>query len=176
MTPSNAPSAASDRPVPPPPIEARMLAYVAIIAATALASALGGLVSVGEADTWYQSLNRAPGNPPGFVFGVVWPVLYILMAFSACRVWTVAGGWKHADAAMGIYFTQLLANLAWSVLFFRYHMVATGLADIAILWVLTLLMILQFRKHSPLAARLQYPYLAWLSFAGYLNAWVVFTN
>jgi translocator protein len=155
---------------------ARVAAYIAIIAATALVAGLGGLVSAGEADPWYQSLNRAPGNPPGFVFGLVWPALYALMAFGACRVWTVAGGWKAADTALGVYFVQLLANVAWSFLFFRYHLATAALVDIAILWIITVVMIIQFRGHSPLAARLQYPYLGWLSFAAYLNAWVAIMN
>jgi tryptophan-rich sensory protein len=158
------------------PVELTVIAFIGIIAGACLTAALGALVSPGAADPWYQSLSRAPGNPPGFVFGAVWPALYTLMAVGACRVWLKAGSWRKADNALGVYFLQLMVNLGWSVLFFHYHLPIIALIDLAALWLLTLLMILEFHRHSPLAAQLQYPYLAWLTFAGYLNAWVVFAN
>ena len=166
-----APAARTERPV-----EATILAFIAIIAATALVAALGALASAGEADPWYAALNKAPGTPPGFVFGLVWPVLYILMAISACMVWRAGGTWRRADSALGLYFLQLVANLGWSFLFFKYHLATAALIDIAALWVLVFMMIREFGKHSRLAAMMQYPYLAWLTFAAYLNVWVVVAN
>jgi len=158
------------------PVEATVLAFIAIIAATALVAALGGLVAARDADPWYQALNKAPGTPPAFVFGVVWPTLYTLMAISACMVWREAGSWKRADMALGLFFWQLLPNLGWSFLFFRYHLPGLALIDIVILWVMVALMTYEFHRHSVVAAQLQYPYLAWLTFAAYLNAWAVFAN
>ncbi len=158
------------------PVEATILAFIAIIAATALVAALGALASTGDADPWYATLNKAPGTPPGFVFGIVWPTLYTLMAIGACLVWRAGGGWKRADSALGLYFLQLVANLGWSYLFFRYHLAAAALIDMAALWVLVFMMIREFQRHSPVAAMMQYPYLAWLSFAAYLNVWVVVAN
>ncbi len=149
--------------------EAAMLALVAILAATGLVAGLGALTSGGEADPWYAALNKAPGNPPGFVFGIVWPMLYALMAVGAFMAW-------RAGAHLGLFFLQLFVNFGWSYLFFAFHQPLIALIDIAILWVLVFLMIQQFRRHSPLAGWLQTPYLAWLSFAAYLNAWVVFAN
>ncbi len=158
------------------PVEATILAFIAIFLATALVAALGALASAGDADPWYAALNKAPGTPPGFVFGIVWPTLYTLMAISACRVWLSGGGWKRADSALGLYFLQLVANLGWSYLFFRYHLAAAALIDIAALWVLVFMMTREFHRHSPVAAMLQYPYLVWLTFAAYLNTWVVVAN
>jgi tryptophan-rich sensory protein len=157
------------------PPEATVLAFIAIIAATALTAALGGLVSSGDSDPWYQSLNKAPGSPPGVVFGIVWPALYTLMAIGACLTWK-ASGWRQGDGALGVFFVQLLANLGWTVLFFHLHQPLLALIDIAALWVLVFLMIREFGRHSRVASQLQYPYLAWLTFAAYLNAWVVFAN
>lgn len=165
------PAASAERPV-----EATILAFIAIIAATALVAALGALASAGDADPWYAALNKAPGTPPGFVFGVVWPTLYTLMVIGACLVWRAGGGWKRADSALGLYFLQLVANLGWSYLFFKYHLAAAALIDIAALWVLAFMMIREFHRHSRVAAMLQYPYLAWLTFAAYLNTWVVAAN
>lgn len=158
------------------PVELTVLVFIGIIGGACLTAALGALVAPGATNPWYQSLNRAPGNPPGFVFGAVWPILYTLMAIGACRVWLKAGAWRRADTALGVYFVQLLVNLGWSVLFFHFHLAAIALIDIVALWLLTLLMIVEFHRHSPVAAQLQYPYLAWLTFAGYLNAWIVFAN
>jgi len=158
------------------PVEATVLAFIAIIAATALVAALGGLVAARDADPWYQALSKAPGTPPGFVFGVVWPTLYTLMAIGACMVWRSAGSWKRADMALGLFFWQLLPNLGWSFLFFRYHLPLLALIDIVILLVMVALMTREFHRHSVVAAQLQYPYLVWLTFAAYLNAWVVFAN
>jgi benzodiazapine receptor len=158
------------------PVELTVLIFTAIIGATALVAALGGLVGGGEADPWYAALDKAPGNPPGFVFGVVWPALYALMAIGACMVWQSAGSWKRTDGALGLFFLQLIPNLAWSWLFFSFRQPLLALINIAILWIMVALMIREFHRHSRLAAMLQYPYLAWLTFATYLNAWVVFAN
>ena len=158
------------------PVELTVLVFTAIIAATALVAALGGLVASGEADPWYAALNKAPGNPPGFVFGIVWPALYALMAIGACMVWQSAGAWKRSDGALGLFFLQLVPNLAWSWLFFGFHQPLLALIDMAILLIMAGLMVREFHRHSAMAATLQYPYLAWLAFASYLNAWVVFAN
>lgn len=148
---------------------ATMAALGAILLATSLAAGLGASASGGEADPWYAALHKAPGNPPGYVFGLVWPVLYGLMAVGAFMAWL-------KGARLHLYFLQLTVNLLWSYLFFRFHLPLVALLDLAILWVIVFLMIRQFRRHSPIASWLQAPYLAWLSFAGYLNAWIVFAN
>lgn len=149
--------------------EATLLALAVILAATSLTAGLGALTSGGESDPWYAALNKAPGNPPGFVFGLVWPALYALMAAGSFLAW-------RAGANLGLYFLQLGVNLGWSYLFFYFHQPVIALIDLVVLWVLVFAMIRRFRAHSPLAGWLQAPYLAWLSFAAYLNAWVVIAN
>ncbi|OYW43278.1 MAG: hypothetical protein B7Z38_02170 [Rhodobacterales bacterium 12-64-8] len=149
--------------------ETTLLALGAILLATSLAAGLGALVSGGEADPWYAALNKAPGNPPGFLFGIVWPVLYALMATSAFIAW-------RAGAKLGVFMLQLALNLAWSYLFFDLRLPLPALIDLLVLWGLVAWMIAGFHAHSPLAAMLQVPYILWLSFAAYLNAWVVFAN
>ena len=91
-------------------------------------------------------------------------------------VWRAAGSFKKAQAAMGLFFLQLVPNLAWSLLFFKFHLVVPALIDMAAMLVLVLMMTREFHRHSRLAAWMQTPYIAWLCFAGYLNAWVVFAN
>jgi benzodiazapine receptor len=152
------------------------LPALAIIIATGVVAALGGMVSGGEGDPWYESLNRAPGNPPGWVFGVVWPILYGLMAASAVLVWRAAGSWSEASLALSLFGLQLVINLAWSYLFFGLHLPLPAFIDICLLWVTVALMIRVFARHSKLAAWMQIPYIVWLSFAAYLNAWIVVFN
>lgn len=158
------------------PVEARILAIFAIVAATSLVAALGGLISGGEQDEWYRALNKAPGTPPGFVFAVVWPLLYSLMTIGAALVWNAAGSWRRADQALGVYFVQLAANLGWSALFFQLHQPLAALINLCVLWVLVAIMIREFAPFSRVGAQLQVPYLLWVSFAFYLNAWVVAAN
>jgi benzodiazapine receptor len=152
------------------------LAWAIISIATFAVAGLGGLVSSGASDPWYQALDKAPGNPPGFVFGIVWPILYTLMAVSAGWVWSTAGGWGPAKRPMALFFAQLVPNLAWSWLFFGLHQPAAALATIAVLWALVFMMVREFWKANTFAGMLQVPYLLWLSFAAYLNAWIVFNN
>lgn len=161
---------------PPTPIEARILAIFAIVAATSIVAALGGLVSGGGEDEWYRALKKAPGTPPDFVFAVVWPLLYSLMTIGAVLAWNAAGSWRRADEALGVYFLQLAANLGWSALFFHLHQPLAALIDLGILWVLIAVMIREFAPLSRVGAQLQVPYIVWVSFALYLNVWVVAAN
>jgi tryptophan-rich sensory protein len=163
-------------PAPERPAELTVLAFIAIIGATALVAALGGLIAGGNADPWYAALNKAPGTPPGAVFGIVWPLLYVLMAVGGCMVWQAAGSWKRSERALNLFFLQLAPNLGWSLLFFRLHQPVAALIDLVLLLILAVMMVREFHHVSRIAALLQYPYLAWLAFAGYLNAWVVFAN
>lgn len=157
---------------PPPTVrspEATMLALATILAVTSLVAGLGALTSGGEADPWYAALDKAPGTPPGYVFGLVWPLLYALMALGAFVAW-------RGGARLGLYMAQLIVNLAWSYLFFSLHQPLPALIDLIVLWGLAFLMIRQFGRHNRIAGAMQLPYLGWLTFAGYLNVWVVFAN
>lgn len=98
------------------------------------------------------------------------------MAIGACMVWRAAESFKKVEAALGFFFLQLAPNLAWSLLFFKYHLAVPALIDLACLLVLVLMMTREFHRHSRIAAWMQAPYIVWLCFAGYLNAWVAFAN
>jgi tryptophan-rich sensory protein len=154
----------------------RRAAWAAIVAATLIVAVLGALVSAGEAGPWYRSLAKAPGSPPQLAFAVVQPILYFLMAVGAGLTWNAAGAWREADDAMGVYFVQLIANLGWSVMFFQLHAPIAALFDVLAQWMLVMVMMASFARRSELAAQLQAPYLLWLTFTAYLNAWVVVAN
>jgi translocator protein len=159
--------AMSTQPVP----FVRPRAVLALVGWLALCFAVAGISSIFSAHaipSWYAALVKPPLNPPNWVFAPVWTTLYALMAIA---VWLI---WKTRPSAcrisgMRLFLAQLLFNFLWSWIFFSQHQIATAFADIVLLWVAILLTILSFKKMSHTAAWLMAPYLAWVTFAGYLN-------
>ena len=117
---------------------------------------------------WYAALNKPAWNPPAWLFGPAWSLLYTLMAVAAWLVWR-RHGFQGASAALGLYGSQLVANALWTWLFFAWHQGAWALAEIAVLWLLITGTMLAFWRLHRLAACLLLPYLAWVSFAAALN-------
>ncbi len=136
------------------------------IAVSLAAGIFGSRFMPGE---WYASLNKPSFNPPGWIFGPVWTILYIMMGVAAHRVWMLRG-FRQAAPALALFITQLLFNALWSWLFFGLQRPDLAFIDIIVLWITILLTLLAFRQHSDLAATLLIPYLAWVSFAAILNA------
>ena len=115
----------------------------------------------------YPYLEKSSLTPPGYVFPVVWTVLYLLMGFSLALV--VKRGGKGMGASILFWALQLALNFSWSLLFFGSGAYFEALLCLSLLWVVLLLMILVFHTVRPLAAWMQVPYFLWVSFAGYLN-------
>lgn len=147
-----------------------------IMLATLAASALGGFVTAGSDDPWYAALSKPRLNPPDIAFAIVWPALFILMAVGAVMVRRAAGSFQAAKHPLGLFFTQLGVNAAWSWVFFGAQQIAAALGVIIVLWILIFLMIQSFSRHSMTAAMMQLPYLAWVTFAGYLNTFIMIAN
>jgi tryptophan-rich sensory protein len=119
---------------------------------------------------WYQSLTKPYITPPSRLFGVVWPVLYILMGISAGLIWAKGFSRKPVWQAMLVFIVQLLLNGLWSPLFFRLHRIDWALLEIIVLWIAIAVTEALFWKIRRSAAILLWPYLAWVSFAVVLNA------
>ena len=133
-----------------------------------LALILGGLASSNTStDVWYQSLNKSDLNPPGLVFGIVWPILYILMSISAYRTFSETSR---------IFFIQLVFNTAWSWMFFAFHMPFLALLNIWMLIYWNTSLAFKMIKIDKLSAILYSPYVIWLIFASYLNLFIVINN
>ena len=133
-----------------------------------LTSIIGSLANIYiNADDWYLSLVKSPLNPPSYVFGIVWPILYAIMAFVS---------FKAAKKISTLFILQLLANASWSWIFFYFHAPLIALIDISVLIYLNQKIISILRGESLLLFYLYLPYLAWLSFAAFLNASIVFLN
>lgn len=123
-----------------------------------------GSLSSTQIDSWYFSLNKAPLNPPGYVFGIVWPILYLLMAIV---------GYLNSNKIFRPFVIQLFLNGIWSWLFFAWHLPLVALFDILLLIGLNVYI---FKKLDLGSKLMHAPYLIWLSFATYLNAGIVFLN
>ena len=133
-----------------------------------LTSIIGSLANLNiNSDGWYEELIKSSLNPPSYVFGIVWPILYVIMAFVSFRV---------ADKIALIFIIQLIFNAAWSWLFFYFHFPEVALIDIAILIYLNQRILLIINKESRILFYLYLPYLIWLFFAAFLNASIVWLN
>lgn len=137
--------------------------------------ALAGWITREDVRIYTESIAQPPFSPPPLVFPVVWSVLYALMGISAARVAMTVSGRLRASC-LSIFGLQLAMNFFWSILFFRYQLFGAALLWLAGLWIAILWMILLFRRVEKTAARLQIPYLVWVTFAGYLNLGVWLLN
>ena len=155
-----------------------MLIIGLVIAVIVCFSAGGiGATATGSSVTgWYMDLNKPSWNPPGWVFGPVWSVLYIMMAVSVWLVWKDSKGTQPSSSvissvgfAIGWFLFHLLLNMLWSIIFFGLKQPGWALIEIVVLWVSIVVTIVLFRRHSTLAAGLLFPYLMWVSFASFLN-------
>jgi len=129
---------------------------------------LGGLSSSDTAnDLWYQELNKSSLNPPGYVFGIVWPILYILMSISAFRTFV---------ETRNLFLLQLFFNAIWSWLFFAFHMPVIALLNIWLLIALNIKLTINMFRVDSMSGFLFVPYIVWLFFASYLNLFIVINN
>lgn len=142
-----------------------------------IALAVGGLsalLSMNGMESYEATVTKPALTPPGWLFAVVWTILYALMGISAARVWLA----KESEArsrGLNLYVAQLIVNFFWSLIFFNPQAFGFALLWLVLLWVLVFLMVRQFHRVDRLAALLQIPYLIWLTFAAYLNfgVWVL---
>jgi benzodiazapine receptor len=133
-----------------------------------LALLLGGLSSSNTAtDTWYINLVKSSLNPPGYVFGIVWPILYCLMSISAYRTF--------ADTK-NLFLIQLFFNAIWSWLFFAYQLPLIALLNIWLLIFLNIKLNIQMFRLDRFSGIIYIPYVIWLFFASYLNLFIVINN
>jgi len=153
-----------------------MKKYAALIVSILIAYAvafLGSLVTTPSIANWYATLNKPSFNPPNYLFGPVWTLLFTLMAISAYLVWRKQ---KKITAELKIYGVQLGLNFLWSYLFFGLQRPGLALFEILLLWIFIALTITKFYKVDKLAAYLLIPYILWVSFAVFLNYSIVTLN
>lgn len=122
----------------------------------------------------YNQLIIPKLAPPGFVFPIVWTILYTLMGISAYLVYISDSPYKRK--ALLTYAVQLMLNFIWPIIFFNFQLYFPAFFVLLLLLIFILLMIRNFYKVSPIAAYLQIPYLLWSLFAAYLNFEIAMFN
>lgn len=144
-----------------------------LLIALAIPVAVGGLswlLSGGMGD--YRTFNQ----PPGWVFPIVWTILYLLMGYSSYRIHTAGKPPALTQRALKLYGAQLALNFLWSIVFFGFEWYLAAFFVLVALWILILLTIRAFSHIDETAGDLLIPYLLWVTFAGYLNFGVYFLN
>ena len=148
-----------------------------LLLSLALPLAVGGLsalLSFGMGE--YQQLNQPPLSPPGWIFPLVWTILYLLMGYASYRVLVSGKDEAAVRQALIFYGAQLLLNFLWSILFFGLEWRLAAFVLLIGLWILIYLTMRKFSELDELAGDLLIPYLLWVTFAGYLNLGFILLN
>lgn len=153
----------------------RILILIACIAGCIISGGTAGRMASSGRSEWLFSLNTPSFNPPAFVFFPVWTLLYILMGYSFYLILTSAKS-RFRNNAIFLFLFQLLFNLSWNFLFFKFHLIGLAFLEILMLWISIIAMIIAFFRVNKTAAYLQIPYLLWISFASILNGGFWYLN
>ncbi len=134
---------------------------------------LSGLSTIDAITNWYQFLAKPSFNPPNWIFGPVWTLLYLMMGISLGIIWHSTN--NSRKKAMQLFAVQFVLNLGWSFLFFNLHMFGTAYIEIIVMLIAIIFTIFAFYKINKTAAYLLIPYLCWVTFASFLNLsiWVL---
>lgn len=150
-------------------------AYLFWIILASAVGALSGFLTREGTMLYQQTIIKPPLSPPALVFPIVWSILFVLMGIGAARIYLAPASADRRQALI-LFLVQLAVNFFWSPIFFGAQAFGAAFLWLLALWLLVLEMIRQFRKVDELAAKLQIPYLLWLTFAAYLNLGVWYLN
>ena len=139
--------------------------------------AVGGLATLLSGGmSAYGNFNQPPLSPPGWVFPVVWTLLYLAMGYASYRVYTRGKDPGQVRIGLIFYGIQLLLNFLWPIFFFRFEAFLAAFVVLLLLWIVIVITMWQFYKSDERAGDLLIPYLLWVTFAGYLNLGVYLLN
>ena len=165
---------------------------VVSLAIPLLAGWIGSIFTIPAIGSWYSTLNKAPLNPPSWIFAPVWTTLFILIGIALFIVWKNdwkvksellagrdrswnpltrrlwKGDWQKINI-VAVFWIQLFFNVLWSFIFFGSHQPGLAFFELVALWFSILYLIVNFYRVSKAAAWLLLPYILWVTFAGYLN-------
>ena len=158
------------------PAHIQWVPLITAIAIPLVVGFFGSLATVHAIPTWYLALHKPFFNPPNWLFGPVWTLLYVAMGVSSYLIYVKCGFRPKGQSYFTTYILQLVLNLGWSVVFFGLHDTKLAVLVILALWYFIWVLIEKAGKLSRHATYLLYPYLAWVSFATLLNIAVAFMN
>lgn len=145
-----------------------------IISFLAVSSFIGSITRMPD-DPWYDDLTRSPLTPPSYVFGIVWTILYIMIAISGWLIWEEKCK-LDISVIKKVYILQLILNWSWMPIFFKYHLVGLALVCLVIITILVALLIYMIFYKQRLSSLLLIPYLVWLFLACHLNSYIWLYN
>ncbi len=154
----------------------QFIALIICLLLPQLAGGLGAIATAESVNTWYAEINKPFFTPPGFVFPIVWPLLYFMMGLASWFIWKQRNSHPLGRRALWIYGIHLVLNTLWSFLFFGLQNPGLAFAEIILLWLVIVVTMLYFFKIRRLAGYLFVPYLAWVSFATVLNGTIWLMN
>ena len=143
----------------------KYLSLTFILLITFLASGIGGFTTATFKEPWYSQIILPSFNPPSWVFGPVWTVLYILMSVAIWRIWI-----KYYDnKILNLYFLHLFFNRIWSIIFFGFHLIGLALLDIVLILIFIVLLMKIYYLKDKISFYLMVPYFLWSGYALVLN-------
>ena len=145
------------------------LKFIISIFTPLLIGGLSGFFTANSISGWYATIQKPSFNPPNWIFGPVWTLLYVMMGIALFVIWKSEADSVLKKQALILFSIQLAVNFCWSLLFFYCESPGCALIDIILMWVLILMTIFSFGKISSFAAWMLVPYIGWVSFAALLN-------
>ena len=143
----------------------KYLSLTFILLITFLASGIGGFTTATFKEPWYSQIILPSFNPPSWVFGPIWTILYILMSVAIWRIWI-----KYYDnKILNLYFFHLFFNMIWSIIFFGFHQIGLALLDLFIILIFIVLLMKIYYSKDKISFSLMVPYFLWSSYALVLN-------
>lgn len=153
----------------------KIVTFIISVAIPFAAGAIGSIATIPNIPTWYAALEKPFFNPPNWIFGPVWTLLYILMGVSLYLVWT-AHNKQSKKRAFALFGAQLALNTLWSLVFFGLHWPWLAVVVILALWITIVMTMQTFRRYSQTSFWIFMPYIVWVSFAAVLNISVALLN
>ncbi len=151
----------------------KFLTFISFLFVTFSASAIGGLSTINYKEPWYSLLKKPTFNPPDWVFGPVWTMLYLMMTIAIWLFWHSKSRDKNT---VYVYLIHLVFNTTWSVVFFVFHNMVLALFVLILLIGLIINFILRFKRVNLASSYLMIPYLLWCSFVLFLNVNLIMIN
>lgn len=152
-----------------PKTKFNLFKFILCIIITEGAGIIGSFTTISSVRTWYPQLVKPSFNPPSWIFAPVWTLLFFLMGVALYLVWTKKNN-------LFWFWVQLVLNVIWSYLFFGFHSPSFAFFEIILLWFAILFTIIKFWSYNKNASILLIPYLAWVSFASFLNLTIALLN
>lgn len=125
-----------------------------------------------ERDEWYKKQKKSSLTPPGYVFGIAWSILYVILAIYFVLALNTPG----SQIALAYFIVQMLFNISWTYVFFNRKLQVTALVMILVMILFSILSMMEMFKLNKMVALLLIPYISWLCFATYLNGYIIIKN